>query len=88
MPQGGPNDLSRRAFRRGWPELANLLADQLFRLAEVDVRSSNDHTVRIPRFPTSGMSGGYVAATFWRDVTVPMLLERWTASDDPGGPEA
>jgi hypothetical protein len=69
------------------PELANLLADQLFRLAEVDMRSSDDRAVRIPRFPTSGMSGGYVAPAFWRDVAVPMLLERWTASNDHGEPE-
>jgi hypothetical protein len=58
-------------------ELANLLASKVFRLAGVDVRSSDDRPVRIPRFPSAGMSGGYVAPAFWRDVAVPLLLDRW-----------
>ena len=59
--------------------LTTLLADRLRRLGGVDVRATGDAPVRVPRFPTSGMSGGLVAPAFWRDVAVPLLLERWRA---------
>jgi hypothetical protein len=57
--------------------LADLLAVQLRRIAGVDVHASDDDPVRVARFPASGMSGGYVAPAFWRDVAVPLLLDRW-----------
>jgi hypothetical protein len=58
-------------------ELANLLAGQLLRLAGVDAGASDERAVRIPWFPSSGMSGGSVAPAFGRDVALPMLLDRW-----------
>jgi hypothetical protein len=67
-------------------ELAHLLESQVSRLAGVDLRTSVERAVRIPRFPALGMSGGFVAPAFWRDVAVPLLLDRWAESsrDDPG----
>ena len=59
--------------------MAHLLADRLHRLGGIDVGATGDDPVRVPRFPTSGMSGGFVAPAFWRDVGVPLLLDRWAA---------
>lgn len=58
--------------------MVQLLADRLRRLAGIDVRATGDDPVRVPRFPISGMSGGLVAPAFWRDVAVPLLLNRWS----------
>jgi len=55
--------------------MAALLADRLRRLGGVE--AAGDDPVRVPRFGTSGMSGGFVAPAFWRDVAVPLLLDRW-----------
>jgi len=33
--------------------------------------------VRVDRFPRSGMSGGMVSPTFWRETAVPLLLTRY-----------
>jgi len=59
--------------------MAALLTDRLHRLGGVDLRAAGDDPVRVPRFGTSGMSGGYVAPAFWRDVAVPLLSDRWEA---------
>jgi hypothetical protein len=60
-------------------ELAELLTDRLRRIGGVDVRATGDDPVRVPRYPTAGMSGGLVAPGFWRDLAVPLLLDRWSA---------
>jgi hypothetical protein len=57
--------------------LADLLASQLLRLAGLDLRALDDDPVLVPRFPTSGMSGGHIAPAFWKSVAVPLLLDRW-----------
>jgi hypothetical protein len=71
-------------------EFANLLANQVFRLAGIDLRGSDERAVRIPRFPTLGMSGGLVAPAFWRKVAVPLLVDRWAEAprDDPDQADA
>jgi hypothetical protein len=58
-------------------ELARILTRQLRDLAGLDLSDPDDGPVRVPRYPTSGMTGGFVAPAFWRDVAVPLLLERW-----------
>jgi hypothetical protein len=56
-----------------------LLAGELHRLGGIDIRASDDSLRQVPRFPSSGMSGGFVAPAFWRGVAVPLLLQRWAA---------
>jgi hypothetical protein len=60
------------------PELAALLVRELRRLAGLDVRADDDALRPVPRYPSSGMSGGLVSPAFWRDVAVPLLLDRLT----------
>jgi hypothetical protein len=66
--------------------MAELLDDRLRRLGGLDVRAPADDPVRVPRFPATGMSGGFVAPAFWRDVAVPLLLDRWSTLNGAGEP--
>lgn len=59
------------------PELAALITRELERLTGVDVMTTTEHAVQIPRYPATGMSGGFVSPPWWRDRIVPMLVDRF-----------
>lgn len=67
--------------------LEAVLADELWRLAGIGLAGHPAtatapgpyDAVRVPRYPTSGMSGGHVSPGFWWDTAVPLLVERWAA---------
>jgi len=59
------------------PELAALIAHELRRLTGVDVMTTTDNELRIERYPSAGMSGGFVSPPTWRDRIIPMLTERF-----------
>jgi hypothetical protein len=69
--------LARRPKPETAPELAALIAHELRRLIGVDVMTTTDNEVRIERYPSAGMSGGFVSPPTWRDRIVPMLTERF-----------
>ena len=58
-------------------ELAHRLREQLRHLCGVDIVSTDEQAVRIERFPTEGMSGGYVSAQDWKDRFIPLLVGRF-----------
>jgi hypothetical protein len=58
------------------PELAALIARELARLTGVDVMTTADTSVQILRYPTAGMSGGFVSPPTWRDRIIPLLTSR------------
>jgi hypothetical protein len=57
-------------------EFEVLLTREWTRLTGVDVATTTDEAVRIERYPTSGMSGGFVSPPTWRERLIPMLVER------------
>ena len=61
---------------RSEPELAALIARELGRLTGVDVITTTDTSVQVLRYPTAGMSGGFVSPPTWRDRIIPMLTAR------------
>ena len=69
------------------PELAALIARELRRLTGVDVVTTTETAVQIERYPTAGMSGGFVSPPTWRDRIIPLLTavrcasrSRWRAA--------
>jgi hypothetical protein len=62
---------------RSRPDFAAVLTREWNRLTGVDLASTTDEAVRIERYPTSGMSGGFVSPPVWRDRVIPMLVERF-----------
>jgi hypothetical protein len=58
-------------------ECEALLTREWNRLTGVDLASTTEEAVRIQRYPTSGMSGGFISPPTWRDRLIPMLLERF-----------
>jgi len=67
------------------------LAAELWRLAGValDADSAAEpdaEAIRVPRYPTLGMSGGHVSPGFWRATAVPLLVERWSTGPRSGRP--
>lgn len=76
----------RPASPSGPDGLRRLLAAELWRLAGVALDGGADtpadaatDPIRVPRYPTSGMSGGFVSPDWWRSTAVPLLVERGTA---------
>lgn len=76
----------------GADDVRALLAGELWRLAGIrpaggpgsgdaggPAGPGDEEPVRVPRYPTAGMSGGHVDPRFWRATAVPLLLERWAA---------
>jgi hypothetical protein len=61
------------------PELAALIARELRRLTGVDIGTTTETAVQIERYPTAGMSGGFVSPPTWRDRMVPLLTARFDA---------
>ena len=59
------------------PELAASIARELRRLTGVDVMTTAETSVQVERYPSSGMSGGFVSPPWWRDRIIPMLVERF-----------
>lgn len=59
------------AFRR-------LLVSWIERLTGSDLTAESANEVRVRRYPTQGMSGGWVSTSFWRDTGLPLLVERFT----------
>lgn len=77
--------LRRRPPPAGPDALRSLLAAELWRLAGVDLSSTDGgpaEPIRVPRYPASGMSGGHVAPGWWRSTGVPLLVERGTGTLD------
>jgi hypothetical protein len=84
----GPDGSSCRAWRSfvgagsthpepgSAPELAALIACELGRLTGVDVMTTAETSVQILRYPTAGMSGGFVSPPTWRDRIIPLLTSR------------
>ena len=58
------------------PELAALIARELGRLTGVDFETTTEIAVQVRRYPTAGMSGGFVSPPTWRDRIIPMLTAR------------
>jgi hypothetical protein len=61
---------------RSSSELEGLLVSGWNHLTGVDVATTTDEAVRVERYPTSGMSGGFVHPVTWRERLIPMLVER------------
>jgi hypothetical protein len=59
------------------PEPAPLTTRELGRLTGGDVMTTSDDAVRIERYPSTGMSGGFVSPPVWRDRVIPMLVDRF-----------
>lgn len=73
----------RPAPPAGSDGLRSLLAADLWRLAGVALdggppgpADAATEPIRVPRYPTSGMSGGHVSPAWWRSTGVPLLVER------------
>jgi hypothetical protein len=69
--------LARRPKPETTPELAALIAHELRRLTGIDVMTTTESEVRIERYPSAGMSGGFVSPPAWRDRIIPMLTDRF-----------
>jgi hypothetical protein len=59
-----------------------VLARELGRLTGVDVMTTADTSVQVLRYPTAGMSGGFVSPPTWRDRIIPMLVDRFRGDPD------
>jgi hypothetical protein len=58
------------------PELAALIAREPERLTGVDVMTTPTPRFRVLRYPTAGMSGGFVSPPTWRDRIISLLTSR------------
>lgn len=57
--------------------LARLLAHEFERLAGVPLSAEGPH--HVARFDTGGMSSGHISPRYWREVAMPLLLQRGEA---------
>ncbi|MCA9899284.1 MAG: hypothetical protein H6654_06955 [Ardenticatenaceae bacterium] len=56
-------------------KLEQLLAQAFESLTGQPITAEN--FIAVERFPRSGMSGGMVSPEFWRETTVPLILQRF-----------
>jgi hypothetical protein len=68
--------LAARPKPRTRSEFEDLLVREWNRLTGVDIAVTTEDAVRIQRYPTSGMSGGFVSPPTWRERLIPILVER------------
>ena len=88
--QPGPGQWGLRGDPRVWQELAALAAERPLPCSESELSDwltaqfinltgqplSSEKPIAVERFPRSGMSGGLVSPTYWREKILPLLLHR------------
>lgn len=57
-------------------EVEELLADAFLAVVGTDLRTTRDDSVHRQEFAHGGMSSGYVHLPTWRDLLVPLLVQR------------
>ena len=60
------------------PKEFNELLEKIFNeLIEQRGKNATDESVEIDGFPKSGMSGGYISLTWWKETGLPLLKKRY-----------
>ena len=57
-------------------EVEELLANAFLAVVGIDLRTARDDSVHRQEFAHGGMSSGYVHLPTWRDLLVPLLVQR------------